>query len=151
MDTLTQLQQNRQVIQDLTSSTLAALPGAFARLAYLASLRNFSSNVYEHAGLAALYRPEAVQQALEQCHEEIFERILETPLSVQEEDLRAHLSSTRDGLHVAVSHWRKLEAYRALLPAEASVANHTNGRVGCLSATRAMIVRVRKVIACQMI
>ena len=119
MDTLTQLQQNRQVIRDLTSSTLAALPGAFARLAYLASLRNFSSNVYEHAGLAALYRPEAVQQALEQCHEEIFERILETPLSVQEEDLRAHLSSTRDGLRVAVSHWRKLEAYRALLPAEA--------------------------------
>ena len=119
MDTLTQLQQNRQIIHDLTSSTLAALPSAFARLAYLASLRDFSSNVYEHAGLAALYRPEAVQHALEQCHQEIFERILETPLTMQEEDLRTHLSSTRDGLRIAVAQWRKLEAYRALLPAEA--------------------------------
>jgi len=119
LDTTTQLQQNRQIIHDLTLSTLAALPGAFARLGYLASLRDFSSNVYEHAGLAALYPREAVRQALEHCHEEIFERILETPLTMQEEDLRLHLASTRDGLRAAVSNWLKLEAYRALLPAEA--------------------------------
>jgi len=119
MDTITQLQQNRQIIHDLTSSTLAALPSAFARLAYLASLRDLSSNVYEHAGLAALYPAEAVRQALEHCHEEMFERILETPLTMQEQDLRLHLASTRDGLRAAVSNWLKLEAYRTLLPADA--------------------------------
>jgi hypothetical protein len=118
MDTITQLQQNRQIILDFTSSTLEGLPGSFARLAYIASLRDLSSNTYEHPGLAAVYRQEAVQQALEQCHEEIFERILETPLSVQEEGLRGYLKTMPAGLRIVASHWRKLEAYRALLPAE---------------------------------
>jgi hypothetical protein len=116
MDTLTQLQQNRRIIQDFTTTTLAAIPSVFARLTYLASLRDLSSGRYEHAGLWALYRQEAVQQALEQCHEEIFERILETPLSEQERDLKVYLETMQDGLCVAVSHWRRLEAYRALLP-----------------------------------
>jgi hypothetical protein len=118
MDTLAQLRQNRRVIQDFTSTTLAAIPSAFARLAYLASLRDLSSGRYEHEGLSAVYPKEAIQQALEQCHEEIFERILETPLEVQERDLRAYFEAMQGGLCVAVSHWRKLEAYRTLLPAE---------------------------------
>jgi hypothetical protein len=119
MGALTQFQQNRRVIHDFTSTTLAMIPSAFARLTYLASLRDLSSGRYEHAGLRAVYPPEAVQQALEQCHEEIFERILESPLEEQEQDLRAHLETVESGLCVAVAHWRKLEAYRLLLPAEA--------------------------------
>jgi hypothetical protein len=118
MGTLTQLQQNRRVIQDFTSTTLAVIPSAFARLTYLASLRDLSSGRYEHAGLTAVYPREAVQQALEQCHEEIFERILESPLVEQERDLRAHLEGAESGLRVAVAHWRRLEAYRTLLPME---------------------------------
>ena len=118
MDTVTQLQQNRRIILDLTSSTLGALPGSFARLAYIASLRDLSTNTYENPGLSAVYSLEAVQQAIEQCHEEIFERILETPLSLQEEELRTYLKTMPAGLRTVASHWRKLEAYRALLPAE---------------------------------
>src|SRR5262249_8602794 len=109
MGTLTQLQQNRRVIQDFTSKTLPMIPSAFARLTYLASLRDLSSGRYLHAGLSAVYQPEAVQQALEQCHEEIFERILESPLEDQARDLRAYLESMDPGLSVTVSHWRKLD------------------------------------------
>lgn len=119
MGTLTQLQQNRRVIQDFTSTTLAMIPSVFARLAYMASLRDLSSGRYEHAGLMAVYQRVAVQQALEQCHEEIFERILESTLEQQERDLRAYLEAMELGIEVAVSHWRKLEAYRTLLPLEA--------------------------------
>jgi hypothetical protein len=118
MDTVTQLQQNRRIIHDFTSVTLAAIPGFFARLSYLASLRDLSSGRYHHAGLCALYSSEAVQQALEQCHEELFERLLEMPLIGQEADLRCYLELTQDGLRSAVSHWRRLESYRTLVPAE---------------------------------
>ena len=118
MDTLTQLQQNRRIIHDLTLSTLARISCLFSRLAYLASLRDISTNVYEHAGLAAIYPRVAVRQALEQCHQEIFERILEMPLLAQEEDLRAHLRSLPNGSRNAAMQWRRLESYRALLPAD---------------------------------
>src|SRR5258708_1973528 len=116
MRMLTQLQQNRRVIQDFTQTTLAGIPGLFARLSYLASLRDLSSGRYEHAGLSALYPEEAIQQALQLCHEQIFERILESPLSTQQEDLRACLASMEGGLSAAVCHWRRNEAYRVLLP-----------------------------------
>jgi hypothetical protein len=119
MSSLTQFQQNRRVIQDFTSTTLAAIPSAFARLTYLASLRDLSSGRYEHAGLKAVYPGEAVQQALEQCHGEIFERILESPLSEQHLDLKAHLEGLQSGLCEAVSHWRRLQTYRTLLPLDA--------------------------------
>jgi hypothetical protein len=118
MDTLTQLQQNRRIIHDLTRSVLGKISNSFSRLAYLASLRDISTNVYEHAGLSAVYPQTAVRQALEQCHQEIFERILETPLVLQEEDLRAHLDALPNGSRKTARQWRKLEAYRALLPAD---------------------------------
>lgn len=116
MRTLTQLQQNRRVIQDFTLTTLAGIPGLFARLAYMASLRDLSSGRYDHTGLSALYPDAAIQQALQLCHEQIFERILESPLSSQEEDLRACLAGMEGGLTGTVVHRRGLEAYRVLVP-----------------------------------
>jgi hypothetical protein len=118
MDTLTQLQQNRRIIHDLTLSTLARICSPFSRLAYLASLREMTTNVYDHAGLSAVYPQIAVRQALEQCHQELFERILEMPLVLQEEDLRAHLRTLPNGSRKAAMQWRRLESYRALLPAD---------------------------------
>lgn len=116
MRTLTQLQQNRKIIQDFTLTTLAGISELYARLIYVASLRDLSSGRYEHAGLAALYPDEAIQQALQVCHEQIFEHILETPLSAQLEDLRSSLAGMEGGLPGVVPHWLRMEAYRVLLP-----------------------------------
>jgi hypothetical protein len=119
MGSLTQFQQNRRILEDFTLTTLAGIPVDFSRLVYVASLRDLSSGRYIHEGLTALYPEEAVQQALQLCHEQIFERILETPLSSQLPDLRACLSAMQGGLAETVSHWRKLEAYRVLPPEQA--------------------------------
>jgi hypothetical protein len=115
---LTQLQQNRRIIEDFTATTLASIPSPFGRLIYLSSLRDLASGRYEHAGLLALHREEAVQQALAKCHEEVFERVLETPLAEQAEDVRGCLQTMPGGLTITVSHWRRMEAYRVLLPEE---------------------------------
>lgn len=119
MKALTQLQQNSRVVQDFTLTTLEGLPGPFARLVHIASLRDLSTGRYEHAGLSVLYPDEAIQQALEMCHEQIFERILESPLKQQEEDLKMCLESMASGYRQTVDHWRRLEAFRVLLPEDA--------------------------------
>ncbi len=91
-----QLLRNRSVLRDFTVTTLSAIPNLYGRLTYIASLRDLSSGSYEHSGLAAVYPKEAVQEALECCHSEIFRKILETPLSVQEDDLRECLEAMSD-------------------------------------------------------
>jgi hypothetical protein len=116
---ITQLQQNRRIIHDFTLTTLAGIPGEFSRLTYMASLRDLSSGRYEHAGLAALYPDEAIQQALNLCHEQIFERLLETSLARQEADLKECLQRMPGGLCTALTHWRRMEAYRVLMPERA--------------------------------
>lgn len=111
-----QILRNRSVVRDFTSTTLAAIPNMFGRLIYIASLRDLSSGNYEHAGLAALYTPEAIQEALECCHHEIFNRILETALAIQGEDLREALHGMPGQIAETVANWRRMESYRILPP-----------------------------------
>jgi hypothetical protein len=119
MKVLTQLQQNSRVVEDFTLTTLERLPGPFARLVYVASLRDLSTGRYEHAGLSVLYPDEAIQQTLEMCHEQIFERILESPLEQQQKDLKDCFKSMVGKYCETVDHWRRMEAYRVLLPESA--------------------------------
>ncbi len=117
MESLEQFQQNSRIIQDFTATTLASIPSEFARLLYVSSLRDLSSGRYDHAGLAAMYPPEAVQQAMGTCHAELFLRILESPLEEQERDLRFCLSHMEsDSLQKTVRRWAQMEVYRVLVP-----------------------------------
>lgn len=104
------------MVRDFASTTLASIPNMYGRLVYIASLRDLSSGSYEHAGLAALYSPRAVQEALESCHYELFQKILETPLSIQAQDLSECLQGMAGSYDSTLSHWREMEAYRVLLP-----------------------------------
>jgi hypothetical protein len=113
-----QILRNKSVVHDFTVTSLAAIPNLFGRLTYIASLRDLSSGKYEHAGLTAVYSPEAVQEALQCCHYEIFQKILETPLAVQADDLRECLEGMTGAFAATVSHWRQIESYRILLPAD---------------------------------
>jgi hypothetical protein len=104
---LEHLQTHRQILFDLTANYLEPLNSAYQRLAYLASLRDPSSGIYVHDRLAAIYGPERVDQVLARCHEEVFERLLEMPLTSQEEELRLHLSSLPGSFRENVSRCRE--------------------------------------------
>src|SRR5262245_39676837 len=93
------------IIRDFTA-TLAAIPNVYGRLIYIASLRDLSSGRYEHSGLVAVYSPETVQEALKFCHQEIFSRVLEMPLSAQEQDLSECLEGMTGPLTATIAHWR---------------------------------------------
>jgi len=71
MKALTQLQQNRLVVEDFTLTTLEGLPGFLRPLGIPGfSARSFHGTL-RTAGLAVRYPGEAIQQALEMCHEQI--------------------------------------------------------------------------------
>jgi hypothetical protein len=116
MDELVRIQA---IVRDFTATTLAAIPNVFGRLTYIASLRDLSSGRYEHSGLTVVYPPDAVQEALKFCHQEIFSRVLEMPLSVQQQDLCECLEAMPGPMAATIAHWRQLESYRILPPEDA--------------------------------
>ena len=119
MNSLEWFQQSRAVIEDFTSRTLAAIPSDFGRLYYVSSLKNPNTGRYQHDGLADLYSEDSVQEALAQCHEEVFSRILEAPLNDQERDLRKCIEVAEvagDKFWAVVESWRESRFFRTMCP-----------------------------------
>ena len=96
MESVERFQQSRRVTEDFTSRSLAAIPSDFGKLHYISSLRDLQTGRYLHEGLTFIYSEASVQEALSNCHEELFSRILETPLEEQEADWRMCFSPARD-------------------------------------------------------
>lgn len=99
---LQQMQLHRQILFDLATHYLDPLNGDFERLSYLAGLRDPLSGAYLHDRLGVVYGEQAVSEALAKCHAELFERVLETPLARQEQDLLICLRSLRGGFELAL-------------------------------------------------
>ena len=116
METLERFQRNQRLIQDFSSRTLAAIPSDMARLLHVATLRDMASGRYHHDGLARIYSEGAVDEALSYCHQEIFARVLETPLEQQQQELRACLSAMEGFFAETAGNWLELEFYRVLVP-----------------------------------
>jgi hypothetical protein len=116
VESLERFQQSRAVIEDFSSQTLAAISSDFGRLYYVSSLKDSDSGRYEHDGLTSLYPENAVQAGLSHCHEELFSRILETPLNDQARDLRECLGSAGDKYWDVVENWRETCYFREMCP-----------------------------------
>jgi hypothetical protein len=104
------------VIEDFTSRTLAVIPSDFGRLYYVSSLKDEATGRYQHDGLVEVYSENSVQEALESCHEELFSRILETPLNDQERDLRKCLDSAGGRFWTVVESWREERSFGSMCP-----------------------------------
>jgi len=116
VESLERFQQSRAVIEDFSSHTLAAIPSDFGRLYYVSSLKDSDSGRYEHEGLMSLYPENAVQAALSHCHEELFSRILETPLNEQAQDLRECLETAGDKYWDVIESWRENPYFQSMCP-----------------------------------
>ncbi len=88
---LDELQLHRQILYDLSVHSLEPMGSMYERLAYVANLRDPTTGIYSHERLCAVFGDQGVGQALADCHEELFERLLESPLALQEEDLLSYL------------------------------------------------------------
>jgi hypothetical protein len=116
MEALARFQQSRAVIEDFSSTTLAAIPSDFGRLCYISSLRHSATGRYEHDGLLRLYSENSVQEALSNCHEEMFSRILETPLRDQVHDLRRCMAAAGHTVEDLIRTCRTDPSFRTVCP-----------------------------------
>jgi len=118
MEGLDEFHQASAVVEDFTANTLSRISSEVSRLLHVATLRDLASGRYRHDGLAALYSEEAVDQALRLCHEQLFERILETSLEFQESELRQCLLCFDTRVNEVAARWREHEFYKCFIPSE---------------------------------
>jgi hypothetical protein len=116
VDSLERFHQSRAVVEDFSSKSLSAIPTFYGRLSYVSSLRNPDSGCYEHDGLTSLYPEDSVQEGLTQCHEELFSRVLETPLREQELDLGKCLGGAGKEYSELVESLRDDRSYQNMCP-----------------------------------
>ena len=97
--------------------TLSQIPSLFGRLAWLASLRNPHTGVYEHHGLGVLFGPERASKALRLSHLACCRDWLKSSLEEQMADLRLYLSEQQQGAGEVVENWQDVDFWRTILPA----------------------------------
>jgi len=104
---------------DLWQRTLGKIPGDLNRLIYLASTRDYNSGRYHHAGLEASFGYDAVRQALETAHQEIFWKLTRSTLEQLVGELEVYVRSSGESPEELLRAWRTLQPYRVAIPLEA--------------------------------
>jgi hypothetical protein len=122
----------KSALQDLRETTLAAISGLLAKLAYLGSLRKREGG-YQHWGLKLVHGEESSERALKTAHTEVLSSVLRAPISELEQDL--HESTASDGAPAAVYVEGLKEQFTQLLPSpdDTVAAHHLNSVLVALS------------------
>jgi hypothetical protein len=122
----------KSALQDLRETTLVAVSGLLAKLAYLGSLRR-SEGGYMHWGMSLVHGEDSSERALKAAHTEVLSTVLRTPISDLVKDLRESSQESQTTAAAYVEGMR--EQFSELLPSpqdEAS-ASHLNSVLVALS------------------
>jgi hypothetical protein len=122
----------KSALQDLRETTLAAISGLLAKLAYLASLRRREGG-YMHWGMSLLHGDEAADRAIKTAHTEVLSSVLRTPISQLVEDLHESSEYHEKNADAYVEGMRG--QFNELLPSpeDAASARHLNSVLVALS------------------
>jgi len=100
----------------LKERTRSSIPLLFARIVYLASLRDYNTNRYTHAGWEFELTEEGADQALCEFHREEFQQLAHLPVAELAKELQAYFESLQEPSRGVLSVWNELESFRALVP-----------------------------------
>jgi hypothetical protein len=123
----------KSALQDLRETTLAAVSGLLAKLAYLGSLRRREDGGYTHWGMSLVHGEESSDRALKAAHTEVLSTVLRTPIPDLVEDLR---ESSQDNQKSAGAYLEGMrEQFSELLPSpqDTASARHLNSVLVALS------------------
>jgi len=122
----------KSALQDLRETTLAAISGLLAKLAYLASLRRREGG-YLHWGMSLIHGEEASDRALKAAHTDVLATVLRTPIAELVEDLQESSLDSQKTAGAYVEGMR--EQFSELLPSpqDKAAASHLNSVLVALS------------------
>jgi hypothetical protein len=110
---------NREsILAESWQRTLAGISSFPGRLAYLASLRNIHSGIYEHFGLSQRVGVAETDRLLRRSHVEIFQEWLCFGLERQKNELEEYFSGLPGDKREIISNWLSIEPYGVWVPAE---------------------------------
>src|SRR5438445_3753973 len=99
---------------------LESLPDSFARLVFLASLRDAYTGHYLNEAWASVSTPEQVNAALRETHRSVFESVLNLPLITLSRNLRTLLNCLEQTKLSAQKFCWKPARNKTLIPPECS-------------------------------
>ncbi len=98
--------------------TLAGIPTTIGRIAYLSSLRNPNTGIYEHFGLAQRVGADEVDRTLRRSHMTVFLDWLSFGLEQQKEELEEYFSGLDGDRREMIASWLAIEPWNNWPPAE---------------------------------
>jgi len=106
----------RKAYDDLWRRSLSRISGDLNRLVCLASMRDYNSGRYHHAGLESSFGYAAAGQALEVAHRDVFWKLAQASLEQLVDELQLYVRSSGESPEELLATWRALQPYRIALP-----------------------------------
>lgn len=103
-------------VEDQLELAFTYLPTCFSRLAFLASVRDPYTGRYLHEGWAVQSSVEHVHEILRQTHKDVFNLVLNMPLTRFCGELKGYLESLAGKQERTISLWLELQSYRDMIP-----------------------------------
>jgi hypothetical protein len=105
--------------EDLRRRTLAGVKDPLERMIYLASMRDYNTGLYHHAGLAQRFGDEVACEALAECHREAYLQLMGSSLESVVAQFTSYADRSGSLPSEIVTTWKSLEPYRVAVPAGA--------------------------------
>ena len=110
--------QREAALTESWRKTLSGIPTMLGRVAYLASLRNANTGIYEHFGLAQRVGPEEVDRLIRRSHSELFQEWLCYGLERQKNELEEYFAGIEGDKREILANWLTIGPFIPWIPAD---------------------------------
>jgi hypothetical protein len=108
---------------ELWHRTLVQIPSQFGRLAYMASLRDPNSGMYQHFGFSQRFSEREADKTIRRSHANTFMDWLCYSLEQQRADLEIYFDSVGPDRRTILANWREWPPYVNWIPAQSRAAD----------------------------
>jgi hypothetical protein len=110
-----------RTLEENLELTFRQLPTAFAKLVFLATVRDPYTGKYLHEGWTTVGSSEEIHSLLRDTHHEVFEFVCSMPIMRLCGELRGYLRSLSAPWRNTIRLWDELESYREMIPQGVSI------------------------------